>query len=239
MLLSGGNAAMNALARIRAFENLPPEAVRRLERGAMPLEPRTGDVIFAQGDPADSVHAIVSGEGRVRIGADDRHSKRLMVEVFAAGDIFGEIGVIDSGARTAAAVADGRVRLMRIPAATFMDVLNETPQLGVNLSRILAARLRRTFMLFQDASFERLEVRLARQLLYLAGLQGRRTDAGIVLTSRLRQPDLADLLGAATRSIITILNGWRADGLVIYNTERAQITLCDEARLRALIQEQD
>ncbi len=230
---------MTAFARIRAFENLPPEAIRRLERGAVTLEPRSGDVIFAQGDPADAVHAIVSGEGRVRIAADDRHSKRLMVEVFAAGDIFGEIGVIDAGARTATAIADGRVRLLRIPAASFMTVLNETPPLGVNLSRILAGRLRRTFLLFQDATFERLEVRLARQLLYLAVLQGRRTEAGIVLTSRLKQPDLADLLGATTRSIITILNGWRADGLVLYNTERAQLTLCDEARLRALTQAGD
>ena len=62
---------------------------------------------------------------------------------------------------------------------------------------------------------ESLEVRLARQVLYLARTDGRNTAQGRQLGGRLRQGDLADLLGATTRSIITILNAWRADGLVV------------------------
>jgi hypothetical protein len=46
---------------------------------------------------------------------------------------------------------------------------------------------------------------------------------------------LADLLGTTTRSIITILNAWRAFGLVIYDVNRAQLALVDEAGLRGLI----
>ncbi len=198
------------------------------------MEPRSGAEIFTQDDPADALYAIVGGEGDVRIGAIDRRSKRLMVEVFAAGDIFGEIGVIDGGARTASAVAEGRVRLMRIGAAAFMAVLAETPQLGIALARMMSARLRRTFALFQDATFETVEVRLARQVLYLGTLQGRRTDTGIVLRPRLKQPDLADLLGTTTRSIITVLNAWRAADIVQYDTDRAQVTIRNEAALRAL-----
>jgi CRP/FNR family transcriptional regulator, cyclic AMP receptor protein len=47
--------------------------------------------------------------------------------------------------------------------------------------------------------------------------------------------DLADLLGATTRSIITILNAWRTDGLVIYDTAQSRLTLCREDDLRRLI----
>jgi CRP/FNR family transcriptional regulator, cyclic AMP receptor protein len=72
-------------------------------------------------------------------------------------------------------------------------------------------------------------------VLYLAGREGRRTERGIQLAGRFRQGDLADLLGATTRSIITILNTWRADGLVIYEPAQAQLTLCNEAALRHLI----
>jgi CRP/FNR family transcriptional regulator, cyclic AMP receptor protein len=227
---------MSPLSRIRVFENLTSETLQRLERGASVLEPHTGTEIFAQDDAADALYAIVSGEGHVRIGAIDRHSKKLMVEVFRAGDIFGEIGVLDAGVRTASAVADGRVRLLRISAVSFMAVLSETPMLGINLARTLSQRLRRTFALFQDAAFETLEVRLARQVLYLGTLHGRRTDQGVILGSRLRQLDLADLLGATTRSIITILNAWRAAGIVHYDTDRAQLTIRKEAHLRALIE---
>ena len=158
-----------------------------------------------------------------------------MVEVFRAGEIFGEIGVIDSGYRTASAVAEGSLRLAKIRQALFLDALATCPTLGEALCRMLAQRLRRTYELFQDATFETLEVRLARQVLYLGANQGRPTPRGLRLTHRLRQADLADLLGATTRSIITILNAWRASGLVVYDTDRALLTVQDVAAMRAIV----
>jgi CRP-like cAMP-binding protein len=106
---------------------------------------------------------------------------------------------------------------------------------GANMCVQFAARLRRTFALFKDATFETLEVRLARQMLYLAAREGRRTEQGLRLAGRFRQGDIADLLGATTRSIITILNAWRASGLVIFDPARAQLTICREDELRRLI----
>ena len=231
---TGENRRVSPLAGVAAFVGLDPADRDRLEQNSTIIEPRDGAEVFAQSDPANAVYAIVGGDGRVRIGAIDRRSKSLMVEVFGAGDIFGEIGVIDGGTRTAAAVAEGRVRLMRIPGKTFLDLLSRNPALGEALCRSLAQRLRRTFELFEGASFETLEVRLARQVLYLADREGRQTDQGLRLTQRLRQGDLADLLGATTRSIITILNGWRAAGLVLYDADKALLTLCNPSALRAL-----
>jgi CRP/FNR family cyclic AMP-dependent transcriptional regulator len=226
---------MSLLAGIAAFHEMPPAALVRLERGCTALEPRDGTQVFAQGDAADAVYAIIGGDGIVRIGAMDRRSKNLMVEVFRAGDIFGEVAVIDGGVRTAEAIAVGRVRLLRIRGTTFLAELGEAPELGSSLCRMLAQRLRRTFDLFQHATFDSLEVQLARQLLYLAGRFARRTDRGLQLTGRYTQADLADLLGTTPRSIITILNSWRAKNLVLYDAARGQLTLSDEAALRTLI----
>jgi len=223
------------LSSIAAFENLTETELDRLEHGMPILEPHDGQEIFGQGDPADAVYAIIGGAGRVRIGAVDRHSKALMVEVFHVGDIFGEIGAIDGHTRTAAAVAEGRLRVARIRASAFLWALASSPKLGEAICRILAQRLRRTFELFQDATFERLEVRLARQILYLVSHDARQTDQGLRLSSRLRQADLADLLGATTRSIITILNAWRSRTIVIYDTDRALLTVPNKLALQAII----
>ena len=226
---------MSVLRQVTVFRDLPEPAIQRLEQAGTAIEPRPDTQVFSSGDPADAVYAIVGGAGRVRISAFDHRSKVLMAEVFRQGDVFGEIGVIDSGTRTAEAVADGRVRLFRIGAAGFRSVLWDTPALGVNLCRLLSHRLRRTFTLLEDATFETLEVRLARQVLYLAEVDGRRTEDGLQLAGRLRQTDLADLLGGTVRSIITILNAWRASGVVAYDGRRAQLTILDEAHLRALV----
>jgi CRP-like cAMP-binding protein len=107
--------------------------------------------------------------------------------------------------------------------------------LGMNVCRMLAKRLRRTFTLMEDATFESLEVRLARQVLHLAKREGRRTGNSVQLTGRFRQGDLADLLGATTRSIITILNAWRASGLVAYDPQKARLTICREEELQRLL----
>jgi CRP/FNR family transcriptional regulator, cyclic AMP receptor protein len=224
------------LASIALFIGLTAEELGRLEQGSMSLEPRDGATIFAQGDPADSVYAIIAGDGDVRIGAIDRHSKALMVEVIRAGEIFGEIGVIDGGLRTASAVAEGNVKLVKIRRGSFLDVLASCPALGEALCRMMAQRLRRTFELFQDATFEALEVRLARQILYLAEREGRPTQQGLRLAHRFRQADLADLLGTTTRSIITILNNWRNTDLVVYDTDRALLTVRNIVALRAIVE---
>lgn len=222
------------LTSVTAFKGMTAAELNRLEQGSVVQEPRDGATIFAQGDPADAVYAIVGGDGHVRIGAIDRHSKALMVEVFGAGEIFGEIGVIDSGTRSATAAAEGRVRLQKIRGPAFVSALASCPTLGDALCHMLVKRLRRTFELVQDATFETLEVRLARQVLYLAEREGWTTPQGVRLAHRFRQADLADLLGATTRSIITILNAWRAADLVIYDTDRALLTVGDIAALKAI-----
>jgi CRP-like cAMP-binding protein len=230
---------VGALLTVSTFAGIDERVLDRIEARSRSIEYPDGALIFAQGDPADAVYAIIGGEGRVRIGAVGRDSKGLMVEMFHAGDIFGEIAVIDGDTRSADAITEGRVRTLRIGATLFLAALAEHPALGANLCHLLATRLRWTSTLLQDATFESVEVRLARQVLYLAKLDGRPTERGTRLAGRFRQNDLADLLGTTTRSIITVLNAWRASGLVIYDANRAQLTLVDEGRLRALIDSND
>jgi CRP/FNR family cyclic AMP-dependent transcriptional regulator len=226
---------MMSLASVKVFNGLTGEQLALLESSSTRLEPRDGTTVFTQGERADSIYAVVAGDGHIRIGSVDRNSKALMVEIFGAGEIFGEIGIMDGGVRTASAVVEGRVQLMKIRDHAFMAALETWPSLGMALCRTLAIRLRRTSQLYQDAAFGTIQVRLARQLLYLAASNGRPTPQGVRLANRFRQPDLADLLGTTTRSIITVLNAWRATGLVSYDTDRAILTVQDVAALQAIV----
>ena len=126
---------MTALLGVAPFKGIDPAELDRIEATSRTVEPRDGSSIFAEGDVADAVYAIIGGSGHVRIGALDRNSKGLMIEVFGTGDIFGEIGVIDGSTRSAHAVAEGRVRLLRIGGRVFMDMLHSNPMLGANLCR--------------------------------------------------------------------------------------------------------
>jgi len=225
---------LHPLAGIVVFRGLPEAALQRLWRASTTLEPPSGTRLITQGDKADAVFAVLGGEGHVRIGAADRRGKSLMLAIFRTGDIIGELGVIEDVPRTADALTEGRVRLARVAGPAFMSVIQEYPSLGLSLCRVLSERLRRTSILFEDASFETLEVRLARQLLYLAGQSARQTETGLQLQGRFRQSDLADLLGTTTRSIITILNAWRSLGFLQFDAAAGRLTITQEQQLRAL-----
>ena len=217
------------LADNMVFRNVAPAIVSRLHHLSRRLYPRDGAEVFVAGDAGDAVYAIAAGPGRIRIGVE-RTSKGMMVEIFQAGDLFGEIAVLDGSVRTASAVAEGRVELVRVGATAFLAALAESPALGLNLCRVMAHRLRRTVELAQDATFDSLECRLARQLLYLAKIGGQKGQAGVRIAGRFSQGDLADLLGTTNRSIITVLNSWRARGIVANDVNQATLTIIDEGR---------
>ncbi len=225
---------MLPLSGIAVFQALPETALQRLSRASTPLEPPSGTRLITQGDKADVIFAVLGGDGYVRVGAADNRGKSLMLAVFRTGDVVGELGVIEDIPRTADVVTEGRVRLARIAGAAFMSVLEEFPALGMALCRTLSERLRRTSILLEDATFETLEVRLARQLIYLASQNGREVETGLQLRGRFRQSDLADLLGATTRSIITILNVWRSLDILQFDPAAGRLTITRPDQLRAL-----
>lgn len=226
---------MLVLQRVTVFREVPTSVLERIEAASTSHTYRDEERIFMEGDAGDVVYAITGGEGRVKISSVSRNSKALLAQVFGVGDIFGEIAVIDGLTRTAQATAEGRVQLMRIPGSVFLHALNTQPLLGAALCRAISERLRRTYALLEDATFEPVEVRFARQVLYLARAGSRKTEHGVRLIGRFRQSDLADLLGTTTRSIITILNAWRAAGVVIYEAEKGLLTICKEEALQGLI----
>jgi len=235
MVQAAEDGVDGALQRVSVFRGLPIEALMRLAAGTTYMQAKHQIKLFAQGDRCDAVYAIIGGEGRVRIGSVSRRSKALMVEMFSKGDLFGELGVIDELPRTADAIVIGQVHLARISSACFRRVLNETPELGAALAKSLCQRLRRTYALLEDAAFETLEVRLARQVLYLLRTDSRKRGSAAMIGVRMNQGELADLLGATTRTIITILNEWRAKGIVHFDAAGARLTVHDDVYLQRLV----
>lgn len=195
---------------------------------------QNGHTIFVRGDPATAVYLILGGS--VRISTLAASGKCIVVEIFQCGELFGEIGAIDDGTRTADATAMGPVDLLTIPSSAFRDLLATSVAFANKLLRIVLNRLRRTYSLLEDASLRSVEQRLAKQVLYLVRL-GASGETKVRLQSRMHQDDLADLLGVTSRSIINVLNKWRAEGLASFDGRSAQLTILDMQRFRHLLEE--
>lgn len=217
-----------------AFAGLAPGDLARLLAPATPLQFPQARAVFTRGEPAGSVYLVLSGT--VSISTLAASGKRITVEIFQRDDLLGEIAAIDGGLRTADATATEPSRLLGIPAATFRSVLAGSAPLANTLLRLATARLRHTYALLEDASLRTVELRLARQVLYLLKL-GATGEARVRLRARMHQDELADLLGITTRSVINVLNKWRAEALVSFDGRTAQLTILDIGRFRELAQE--
>ena len=98
---------------------------------------RAGGVIFREGEQADELFVIKSGYVRIQIG-------NRMVAELTAGDIFGEMALIDSEPRSATAVAITDVELVPITEKQFLFLVGQTPHFALKVMRTLAQRLRVT-----------------------------------------------------------------------------------------------
>lgn len=95
----------------------------------------TGEVIFAEGESSAQMFGVVSGAVELRKG-------EVTVARLAAGDTFGEMGIIDHAPRSLTAVAAEPSEIAVIDERTFLFLVQETPMFALQVMKSLAARIR-------------------------------------------------------------------------------------------------
>ncbi len=99
-----------------------------------------GHVIVRQEESGGNAYAILSGRVRVLESVPDSPVEMFLGEL-AAGEIFGELGVLRDRPRSASIVTLERTRVLAIPAADFRELLKKSGDMSLALLRILAGRL--------------------------------------------------------------------------------------------------
>jgi CRP-like cAMP-binding protein len=140
----------------------------------------------------------------------------VILNIIGPGELAGEIGVIDGGARTADAAAAEPTQALVLPRQDFLPLLRSEPSLSHSFLTLLCARIRQTTGLAEDAMLEALPARLLHRLQALAASFGRPGPAygSIHIEHGLSQQQLGDTIGASRVSVNKQLNAWRAQGLL-------------------------
>ena len=94
-----------------------------------------GGVIFEQGDTGEEMFGIVEGEVELRMGTE-------VLNTLGAGDVFGELALVDSSPRSATAVAKTEAVLAVIDRKLFVFLVHESPTFALQVMSAMAERLR-------------------------------------------------------------------------------------------------
>jgi CRP/FNR family cyclic AMP-dependent transcriptional regulator len=232
-ITSNIRAEPELLGRVGLFSDLSTAELVGLAALMRPRPYAKDEVIYLRGDAGTAFYVIASGKVKIALTSPD--GKELILRRLAAGGFHGELALLDDEPRSADAIATEPSVLLVLQRDAFRQFLTDHPGAATKLLGTVSQYLRRNADLIQDATFLDVPARLARILLELAGEPGATElpPPGTVIPDRMKQGELAALVGATRESINKWLGSFEKQGLIRY--EKGQITLLRPSGLKQRI----
>ena len=123
------------IRQVPLFSTLDKKEVQGLASSMKERTFNEGDTIAKEGQSGIGFFIIDEGEATVSVGGEDRATLRH-------GDYFGEIALIDDGARTATITATTPLKCYGITSWEFRPLVEQNARLAWKMMQTLAARLR-------------------------------------------------------------------------------------------------
>jgi len=179
------------------------------------------EVLCRKGDPGNQLYGILSGSLKVTTTGTD--GKDVMFGLMGAGEVIGEIALLDGQERSATVTAVEETELLTLHRRELTPFLETNPRAAIGLAGVLAARVRQLSDRAEDRQTMPLPGRLAKRLLSLSERHGKRPIVGGPVEVRMSQQDLADLVGTSRESVNKQLRAWEESGIV--ELGRARVVL--------------
>jgi CRP/FNR family transcriptional regulator, cyclic AMP receptor protein len=190
-----------------------------------------GREIFAKGSPGQSLMAVLSGS--VKISSLSMGGKEVVFAIYNAGEIFGDMSVLDGGERSADATAMTDCELLVLSRRDILPVLENRADLCMILLKILCHRLRQTSEQVEDVIFRHLEARVAKALLQLVERVGLRGLHSPSVELHVSQREIGNMAGGSRESVNKILQSWHRQGLI--DLSKGSIMIRDVKAIERLI----
>ncbi len=137
------DAARARLLEHPIFAGLPASRLEAAARRLVEVPMAAGDVIVRQGDPADRFYVVAEGTVSVT-QTPDGGGPQVHLRDLAAGDVFGEIGLLRRSPRTATVTAKTPGTLLALDADDFHDLVGSGPGLSTRLLDLYRGAISRT-----------------------------------------------------------------------------------------------
>jgi CRP/FNR family cyclic AMP-dependent transcriptional regulator len=176
---------------------------------------RENQIIFSQGDAADSVMYVQKGS--VKLTVVNEGGKEGIVAIFGPGDFFGEGGLAGQTLRMGTTTAIAPTTVLIIEKDEMIRVLHAEHALSDRFITHMLARNIRVEADLVDHLFNSIEKRLARTLLLLARY-GEEDQPDRIL-QKVSQETLAEMVGTTRTRVNMFMNKFRKLGFIEYNGE--------------------
>jgi CRP/FNR family transcriptional regulator, cyclic AMP receptor protein len=176
--------------------------------------------VYICGDHDATVYAIVSGH--MKLLALLPAGKQCLLSIYTAGDIFGELSLVESRGRRETATAMEDTVVQPIPCTEFLRRLSRDALLE-GFVRYLAGRIAGQQRVIAHLVTVDSEQRLAQTLLRLAHQLGQHDSRSIRIVPKISHVELAEMVGTTRPRISTFMKRFRDLGLIERTTDHQLI----------------
>jgi CRP/FNR family transcriptional regulator, cyclic AMP receptor protein len=212
----------------------PNVFLAKVDVGRTMSKHQNGQIVFSQGESADSVFYIQ--KGRVKITVVSEQGKEAVISILGRGEFFGEGCLAGQSVRMATVTAMTECEIMRLEKAAIIRVLHEQPTFSEMFMSHLLTRNIRVEADLVDQLFNSSEKRLARALLLLANFGKEGKPEPVV--AKISQETLAEMIGTTRSRVSSFMNKFRQLGFIDYNgklevhSSLLNVILHDEPRIK-------
>ena len=218
--MRAGNAAANWLTEAVLPEGIDAASLATFKDLKVQVIP-AGGVVFRPGEDARGFVIVLSG--RISVYLTGSTGRDILLYDVTRGEscVQTTLGLLGGDAYTGEAIAETDVRAVLVPRAAFLDLMDQSNWFRHLVFRAFAARINDITKVLELVAFVKVEQRLARQLLALAGSDG-------IITQT--HQDLAVAIGSAREVVSRRLELLAKQGLI--TQERGQITIVNAHGLK-------
>lgn len=209
------------LHKAAPFSALQPADLPTALDSAIRQKASAGDFVMMQGEAADRIFYLI--DGKLRLSQITPDGQQVVMRLLNSGSLFGLIAVSEGMEYPISAQALGDCDLLVWTGADLRALIQQYPQMTGQVISYLAGAVREFQTRFTELATERVERRLARSLLRLAGQTGVKTAEGVLIDLPLSRQDLAEMSGTTLFTTSRIISQWEQQGLVLAGRERVTI----------------
>jgi CRP-like cAMP-binding protein len=184
--------------------------------------------IIRQGDHGG--HAFLLLKGCVKVVVNTTFGRDVLIAVRGAGDLFGEMAVLEHQIRSANVIAGSPVHARLIRAAQLADFIEHRPDVSLAIATVLSERLRSADHHRVDLVACPAPARVGRVLDEVLTRHGKPTPGGWLLGIPLNQVEIASLAGVSLSTVEKTLHVLQRDGVL--RRQQRRIVVTDVRRLR-------
>lgn len=209
---------------------LAPEHMSKLKQIMYDYNAPAGTHLYWEGDPTDKLFFVKRGRVKITKATDD--GKQLIMYMFQTGDMFGELETFHTSTHNFNAETAEESLIGIIQQKDLEVLLWQHGDFAVEFIKWMGQMHRITQTKFRDLMMFGKPGALCSMLIRLSNTYGKPFGDGMLISTRLTNNELAEMIGATRESVNRMLSDLRKQGVIDYHN--SLIVIKDPTYLRDL-----